>query len=282
MNPYAVLGVAPDADPQTIKRAYRARVREVHPDHNPSPEAARLFADVQEAYAILNDPKPLDRQPARGARPAKTARAWRPGANVNTSIALGFGAAMRGTEVTIEANLMRICAACTGNGCLACSEGLRGEAVSLRAAIPAGIRDGTTLRLPGRGHTGQGGAPDGDLYITVRVRPSLVWRWRDHDLEMSVMVSAREAIFGADLTVPTLQGLKTIRIAPGTQPGARLRLRGEGPARPGGDAGDLIYRVMVHMPAPEELVHPDQVRDALPDPDLRSTMLANAAADWAG
>ena len=93
-------------------------------------------------------------------------------------------------------------------------------------------------------------APRGDLYVTTRVAPSPVFRQRpDGNLDVDLPVSVTEAIQGATIEVPTLNGSKRIKIAPGTQHGTTQRLRGEGPPRTkGGGRGDIHYRVLLEVP----------------------------------
>ncbi len=127
--------------------------------------------------------------------------------------------------------------------------------------IPAGVHDGSRIRLAGKGEAGVRGGPAGDLYVTTRVSPSPVFKQRpDGNLEVDLPVTLPEAIQGATVEVPTLNGSKRIRIPPGTRHGTTQRLRGEGPPRTGGKGrGDIHYRVQLEVP--EELT--DEQRDAV-------------------
>ena len=120
-----------------------------------------------------------------------------------------------------------------------------------RVRIPAGVRDGSRIRVArqGRGRR-RAAAPPGDLYVVTRVAPSPVFRQRDDgNLEVTVPITVAEAIQGATIEVPTLHGTKRIRIPAGTQHGTVQRLRGEGPPKPGGRGrGDILYRLEVEMP----------------------------------
>ncbi len=149
------------------------------------------------------------------------------------------------------------CPQCGGRGqiveqpCPECrGSGLTRQRKRYRVNVPAGVRDGTRIRLAGKGEDGPLGGPPGDLFVTTRVAPSPVFERRaDGNLEVDVPITIAEAIGGANVEVPTLRGTKRIRIAPGTQHGAVQRLRGEGPPRPGSNQrGDIHYRLEVEIP----------------------------------
>ncbi len=129
------------------------------------------------------------------------------------------------------------CPECGGQGsviedpCPTCrGTGVTEETKRYRVNIPAGVHDGSRIRLAGKGEAGFRGGPRGDLYVTTRVAPSPVFRQRpDGNLEVDLPVTVSEAIQGATVEVPTLSGTKRIRIPPGTKHGSTQRLRGEGP-----------------------------------------------------
>lgn len=147
------------------------------------------------------------------------------------------------------------CAACHGTGrqrvdrCGACAghgRAVRTERAAVR--IPPGVIDGAQLRIPGHGHAGrQSGAP-GDLYVDIRVQPHPVLRRDGDDLRMAVPVAIHEAILGARITVPTLEGPVKVTVRPGTQAGASLRVAGRGVPRPDGTRGDLALEVRLVLP----------------------------------
>ena len=149
------------------------------------------------------------------------------------------------------------CPQCGGRGqiveepCPDCGgSGLTQQRKGYRVNVPAGVRDGTRIRLAGKGEDGPLGGPPGDLFVTTHVAPSPVFRRRpDGNLDVDVPITLPEAIGGADVEVPTLRGTKRIRIAPGTQHGTVQRLRGEGPPKPGTNKrGDIHYRLHVEIP----------------------------------
>ena len=149
------------------------------------------------------------------------------------------------------------CPQCGGRGqivetpCPDCrGTGLTLQRKRYRVNVPAGVKDGTRIRLAGKGEDGPLGGPSGDLYVTTRVAASPVFdRRADGNLEVDVPITLAEAIGGANIEVPTLRGTKRIRVAPGTQHGTIQRLRGEGPPKPNSrDRGDIHYRLDIQIP----------------------------------
>ena len=154
------------------------------------------------------------------------------------------------------------CSLCGGSGtviedpCPTCNgSGAVRTVKKLRVNIPAGVRDGSRIRLAGKGEAGPHGGPPGDLYLIVNVSPSPVFTRKGDNFEVEVPLSIPEAVRGAEVKVPTLDGTKTLRVAPGTKHGTVQRLRGEGPPKPGsakGGApparGDIRYRFVIDVP----------------------------------
>jgi len=120
----------------------------------------------------------------------------------------------------------------------------------LRVNIPAGVRDGSRIRLAGKGEPGRSGGPPGDLYLITHVSPSPLFTRKGDNLEVEVPLSIPEALRGAEVRVPTLGGTKTLRVRPGTAHGTVQRLRGEGPPKLGGsgERGDIHYRFVIDVP----------------------------------
>jgi molecular chaperone DnaJ len=148
------------------------------------------------------------------------------------------------------------CPQCGGTGteikdpCPTCNgSGQTRQIKRYRVNIPPGVRDGSRVRLAGKGEPGLRGGPAGDLYVITRVAESPVFRRKGDNLEVEVPVTIVEAIRGADIEVPVLNGTKKIRVPPGTQHGTVQRLRGEGPPRLSGKGrGDIHYRLEVDVP----------------------------------
>ncbi|MDQ3587249.1 MAG: molecular chaperone DnaJ [Actinomycetota bacterium] len=164
----------------------------------------------------------------------------------------------RGVEAESQGlfSITQPCALCGGTGteiddpCPTCNgQGFTRQVKRYRANIPAGVRDGSRVRLAGKGEAGSRGGPSGDLYVITRVADSPLFTRRGDNLELSVPITIPEAIRGATIEVPTLAGTKLIRVAPGTQHGTVQRLRGEGPPRLGGKGrGDIHYRLIIDVP----------------------------------
>jgi len=150
------------------------------------------------------------------------------------------------------------CSRCGGSGtiieepCPTChGSGAVRTLKRLRVNIPAGVRDGSRIRLAGKGEPGRRGGPPGDLYLITHVAPSPVFKRKGDNLEVEVPLSIPEALRGAEVQVPTLSGTKTLRVRPGTTHGTVQRLRGEGPPKLGGGTpprGDLHYRFVIDVP----------------------------------
>jgi molecular chaperone DnaJ len=149
------------------------------------------------------------------------------------------------------------CSNCHGSGtviedpCPTCNgTGAQRSVRRMRVNIPAGVRDGSRIRLAGKGEPGLRGAEPGDLYVITRVTESPVFKRAGDNLEVEVPLTIPEAIQGAVIEVPTLNGSKRLRVPAGTKHGTVQRLRGEGPQRLGGKAhGDLHYRFVIDVPA---------------------------------
>ncbi|HKK50895.1 MAG TPA: J domain-containing protein [Myxococcota bacterium] len=167
----------------------------------------------------------------------------------------GAGFRMRGTDAEASMGLEFTEAALGGERKISISRPtadgrLVEETITVR--IPPGVTDGGRLRIPGKGGEGVGGGPPGDLWVSVRVAPHPFFRRSGKNLELDLPLTLREAVQGARVEVPTLQGRVTLTVPPGTSSGARLRMRGEGiPGGRKGPDGDLIARVQVIVPDPE-------------------------------
>ncbi|CAN5777122.1 molecular chaperone DnaJ [soil metagenome] len=148
------------------------------------------------------------------------------------------------------------CRTCGGTGtqiedpCRTCGgQGRTRQVKRYRANVPAGVREGSRVRLAGKGEPGRRGGPAGDLYVVTHVGSSPVFRRRGHNLDVDVPITIVEAIRGATLEVPTLSGTKRIRVPAGTQHGTVQRLRGEGPPKLSGRGrGDIHYRLAIDVP----------------------------------
>jgi molecular chaperone DnaJ len=149
------------------------------------------------------------------------------------------------------------CSNCHGTGtviedpCPTCGgTGAQRSIRRLRVNIPAGVRDGSRIRLAGKGEAGIRGSEPGDLYVITRVQESPVFKRDGDNLEVEVPLTIPEAVRGAVVEVPTLSGSKRLRVPAGTKHGTVQRLRGEGPSKLGGKGrGDIHYRFVIDVPA---------------------------------
>jgi molecular chaperone DnaJ len=154
-------------------------------------------------------------------------------------------------------SITRPCSRCGGSGtvieepCPTCGgQGRLREMKRYRVNIPAGVKDGSKIRLPGKGEAGLRGGPPGDLYVVTHVSESPVFKPKGDNFEVEVPITVAEALGGAEVEVPTLHGTKRLRVAPGTKHGTLQRLRGEGPPALGSGSGrgDLHYRFVIEVP----------------------------------
>jgi molecular chaperone DnaJ len=182
------------------------------------------------------------------------------------------------------------CPRCGGRGeviespCETCGgSGLTMQRKRYRVKVPPGVRDGSRIRVAGKGEDGPRGGPPGDLYVITRVSASPVFKHRaDGNLEVTVPITIAEAIEGGTIDVPTLNGTKRIRIPAGTKHGTVQRLRGEGPPRPGSRGrGDVLYRLEIEVP--DKLTRDQkqalgEFATAMNDYDPREHLLREASA----
>jgi len=184
------------------------------------------------------------------------------------------------------------CSRCHGSGtviddpCPTCSgSGAQRSVRRLRVNIPAGVRDGSRIKLAGKGDPGVRGMPPGDLYVITRVSESPIFKWSGDNLEVEVPLTIPEALRGAVIEVPTLSGSKRLRVPRGTKHGTVQRLRGEGPPRLGGKGnGDLRYRFVIDVPATLSAEQDEAVErlSKVMNGNPRAKLFADAAAAGAG
>jgi molecular chaperone DnaJ len=181
------------------------------------------------------------------------------------------------------------CPQCGGAGqivedpCPTCGgSGLTQQTKRYKVNVPAGVKDGTRIRLAGKGEAGPRGGPPGDLFVTTRVAPSPVFkRLDDGNLEVTVPITIAEALRGGTIEVPTLNGTKKIKVPAGTRHGTVQRLRGEGPPRPKGRGkGDIRYRLEIEVPGKltkEQREAAEKLAEALDGADPREALMREAA-----
>lgn len=317
---YAILGVERSADPEDIKKAFRALAMRYHPDRNPDDvDAARHFREIVEAWECLGDPEqrfrydrlgPFYRPDGRPPTPddvtavvsdaiASIFRRKPPperGEDLRYGLSITLEEAALGTERTIEVRRLARCRACKGSGaepdggtrvcdqcggdgkagrgrllrsecprcdgrgfvivkrCQRCDGKGRTERTdSLKVRVPTGVATGQKLKLREKGNVPRRGkGKPGDLLVLIEVAEHPLFRRRGADLFCEVPITVSEAALGAEIEVPTLDGLTSIRVPAGTPSGQVLRLASRGLPGVGergrGRRGDLHYRVVVEVP----------------------------------
>ena len=255
---YEVLGVNKNASDDEIKKAFRKLAIKYHPDKNPgNKEAEAKFKEANEAYSVLSDKTKRQRYDqfghsgvggtggGAGGNPFE-------GFNFNGQsfniLGAMFGGGFRGVRrgrdyrTTTTIDFKEAIFGCTKN------VSVDGEQIKLK--IPAGIYDGQSIRLNGKGGPApQEGGQRGDLYVEVRVRAHKHLT-REGDLILSeVTISMVEAVLGTEVDVETVDGEVTMKIPAGTQPGTNFKLSGHGAPRLGSDErGPHIVTVNVEIP----------------------------------
>jgi curved DNA-binding protein len=281
---YKVLGVAKGATEKEIKAAYRKLARKFHPDFNPGKKDAEArFKEVNEAYEVLGDPEKRKRYDELGAnwsafrdRGASPGGGW-PGGGVRVEYedlggfsdffrtffgGLG-GRAARGGGFPggfgdTEGDLFGGSVDAAGEVVLSLAEVLKGTTREVRVSgddarvevkIPPGVREGSRVRVAGRGGRGPGNRR-GDLYLTVRIASDPSFERKGDDLATTFRVPLTVAVLGGEASVPTLDGPVGIRVPAATPVGRVFRLRGHGLPRAGDNAGrgDLMATLSVELP----------------------------------
>ena len=191
---------------------------------------------------------------SRGGR-ARTRKPVR-GRDVEATLELSLEDAHRGGRHTLQMQTADICLTCQGTGvvsenqicqtCRGAGQVLKPKTIEVN--IPAGARDGSTLRLAGQGGAGAGGVPPGDLYLHIRLRPHPVFTVSGDNLEIELPITPWEAVLGTKVQVPTIEGSVEMSIPAGAQTGAKLRLRGQGLNKRGGGRGDQYVRLKIVTP----------------------------------
>ncbi|MEL5848551.1 MAG: DnaJ C-terminal domain-containing protein [Candidatus Igneacidithiobacillus chanchocoensis] len=275
---YQILGVARDADADAIKAAYRKMARKYHPDVSKEKDAEDRFKEVQEAYEVLKDPENRRAYDQLGSN-WRAGQEFRPppgwqnfghgfgdgGAGGFSDFfeelfaqqrrgAGGFRARGEDSEAELPVRLEDVAQGAQREISLQVPvtgpDGrVRRENKKLSVKIPAGIAQGQRLRIAGQGQPGAGGGPNGDLYLRIVYAPHPQFRPEGQDLYHDLAISPWEAVLGASVPVPTLDGSVRAKVPAGSSSGQRLRLRGKGlPGAQGKTAGDLYAVLQIVVP----------------------------------
>ena len=285
---YATLGISRSASPEEVQKAYRKLARKYHPDMNPDDATAKKkFQEVQAAFDVLSDAEKRKRYDQFGADfesvgAAGGPRTWRytttggpqtypfdlgdlfGGGEPDVEGGGGFAdlfqqfsrarrggagarAAGRGGDLKTELTVPFATAVLGGEAALTVQRG-SGQVETIRVKIPAGIDEGKKIRLRGQGEPGVGGAPAGDILLTIHVSSHPHFRRTGNRLDVRVPVTLAEAALGAKIDVPTPQGTISLTIPPNTSSGKRLRIKGHGVRPAGQPAGDLFAEIQIVLP----------------------------------
>ena len=256
---YDVLGVSRSAGRDDIKKAYRRLVKAYHPDRNPGDSRVeQQFKDISAAYTILGDAEKRARYD-RGeigpdGRPAGPYAGWprgRRSGGADPRRAGGRGTIFddlfgRGGFRSRGADIGYTLALPFTEAVLGTRRRLRlSDGREVEVQVPPGAEHGQTLRLKGQGTPGMGGGEPGDAYVEIRVESHPHFRRQGADLSVEVPVTLQEAVLGASIEVPTVDGRVTVQVPSGANTGTRLRLRGKGVPQPDGRRGDQYVDLSV-------------------------------------
>lgn len=296
-SPYEVLGVAPDASADEIRKAYKKLARKHHPDVNPGDaKSEQRFKDIASAYEVVSDADKRKNYDEFGEESLKSgfdpekARAYRQwshgrqqaGAPFRDEVVdfdiedllRGFGGfsggggfrgrqhgPMKGSDIhaTVELELAQVFTGIEVS--VAVPIGPDGKTQKVSVRIPPGAGDGSTLRIAGKGAPSASGGARGDLIIETRMRPHPRVTRDGLDLTMVIPVTLSEAYNGAEIEIPTFEGSVKLRVPPRSQPGTKLRLKGRGIPRGKDKAkkGNLYVVLDVRLPDGDD----DALADAL-------------------
>lgn len=265
---YKILEIDKNATAEDIKKAYRKLARKFHPDLNPNDkDAHKKFQQINEANEVLSDPEKRKKYDQYGkdwqhAEHFEKQRQSRPRQETYTAEDFAdsdfssffqsmFGdrtgqrqTKFRGQDFNAELHLQLIDVLKTHKQTLS----VNGK--NIRITIPAGVENGQMIKLKGYGAPGVNGGPAGDLYITFQIEDHPNFKRVGHDLFTTAGVDLYTAMLGGETTIETLDGKVKMKVAPETQPGTRVRLKGKGVPvyKQEGHRGDLYVTYEVKLP----------------------------------
>lgn len=287
-DPYTTLGVERTASEADIKKAYRKLAKELHPDRNKdNPKASDRFGKVTQAYDILNDKDKRarfdrgeidgDGNPASpfgfggqaggggGFRPGPGGQGFQAdgpdlsdifegmfsGGGRGGGFSGGFGGFGRGREQPKGANVLYKLDVPFTDAAAAKPQRITladGKTIDLK--LPAGLESGAQMRLAGKGQPGPGG--NGDGIVTIEIEPHRFFERDGDNVLLDLPISLSEAVLGASVRVPTVEGAVMLTVPKGSSSGKVLRLRGRGFHRKDGTRGDQLVTLMVDLPVDDD------------------------------
>ncbi len=272
-DPYEILGVARSASQEEIKKAYRALAKKLHPDVNPGDKAVeQRFKDVSAAYDLLSDKErrrqfdageigadgsPRRHGPFRHQYRTDSAGGFDfgfGGIDIDDLFSDLFGrgrgaqtkyrTSPKGQDLTFSVSVPFVEAMRGGSRRVSLVSGK-----TLDINLPPGAEDGQRLRLKGQGMPGPAGGTPGDAFVEIQVEPHPYMRRDGLDIHLDLPVTLHEAVLGAKVRVPTIDGTVSATVPPGSNSGTVLRLKGRGIMAPkGGRRGDQYVRLQITMP----------------------------------
>jgi DnaJ-class molecular chaperone len=287
-DPYATLGVARGASEADIKKAYRKLAKELHPDRNKdNPKASEKFSQVTQAYDLLTDKDKRarfdrgeidgDGNPTApfGFGGAGGASGFRPGGGQfdfggdsadlgdifeglfggnkragGGGFSGGFGGFGRRPQPKGANAAYRLAVAFEDAARLATQRITLRDGKTIDLKLPAGVEEGTQMRLAGKGEDGPGGP--GDAIVTIEIQPHRFYVRDGDDIRLDLPVTLAEAVLGAQVRVPTPDGAVMLTVPKGSTSGRVLRLKGRGFHKKGTGRGDLLVTLMVDLPVDDD------------------------------
>lgn len=282
---YEVLGLKKGASEDEIKKAFRKKAMQYHPDKNSGDKKAEeKFKEVNEAYCILSDADKKDKYDRFGFAGVDPNAAFRDGpsqgaggqggyqyqtygnfngANFNFEdlsdsdfanlfgnlFGGGFGGAQRKTGPEKGADLLTGITVTFEEAAFGTKKKIHLNGKTISVTIPEGIDDGAKISLKGQGQPGAGGGPTGDLLVEIKIRPHSRFTRKGPDIYTDVPITFTQAALGANIVVPTLREKVSYKVPAGTQPDTVFRLKGKGiKGLKNNKNGDLYVKVLVEIP----------------------------------
>jgi len=207
------------------------------------------------------------------------------GGDLESTVRLSLREVLTGTTRRLQLSEPVTCGTCGGSGthgdrrCPACGgTGAREEVRTIDVKIPAGVQDGSRVRVPGKGAHGGRVGKHGDLYLRIQIEPDRVFRRRDNDLHVTLPVFPWEAALGVEVLAPTLTDTIRVKVPPGSRSGGKLRIKGRGLPTETGARGDLYFILQIVLPSSlsdeERKLYQQLAR--LPRSDPRAELLREA------
>lgn len=282
---YKTLGVDRTASQDEIKKSYRKLAHKYHPDVSKEHQAEEKFKSVAEAYDVLKDAKKRKAYDELGYY--QSDQEFRPPPSWQKDFGGGFGTNSTGNVSDLFAEIF---GASKASGRRRSNSGFqmkgqdydvsleitledsyhgleqtlnldipgwsKANANQIKVRIPKGALEGQKLKVKGKGGTGTKGAPNGDLFLIIKLKPHSIFKNDGYHILVDVPISPWEAALGADVEVPTLNGRLRLKVKPGAKSGQKMRITGKGLPKPGGEQGD--FYAIIQIVAPETLTPPEE------------------------